>query len=251
MKRYLTFKDEKSDKFWSVEVAGSDITVVFGKTGTPGVTNQKSFSSPEEALKEAEKLIREKIKKGYVESADETAGQFSEETFWGLIERAKTKSFDISERPDLLMEALEQRSEADILAYYRIFSQMMANAYRIEVWAAGYLINGGCSDDGFEYFRCWLIAHGKDTFYKTLENPDYLARVVKAEEMNDAELEDMLYVAVRAWEAKTGRDMEEFYKLVDESIGAYTPIENWWDFDDENEMKKHLPKLWAKFGAEN
>jgi hypothetical protein len=36
-------------------------------------------------------------------------------------------------------------------------------------------MNGGCSDDGFEYFRAWLLAQGRDTFEKALEDPDTLA----------------------------------------------------------------------------
>ncbi|MFN4256119.1 MAG: WGR domain-containing protein [Saprospiraceae bacterium] len=63
MKRYFTFKDGKSDKFWSIETAENKVTVLFGKTGTAGVANEKDFDSPESAQKEAENLIREKVKK--------------------------------------------------------------------------------------------------------------------------------------------------------------------------------------------
>jgi hypothetical protein len=28
-------------------------------------------------------------------------------------------------------------------------------------WGAAYLANGGCSDDGFDYFRGWLIGQGR------------------------------------------------------------------------------------------
>jgi hypothetical protein len=31
------------------------------------------------------------------------------------------------------------------------------------MWVAAYLMNGGCSDDGFDYFRGWLIAQGRTT----------------------------------------------------------------------------------------
>ncbi len=34
MKHRLTFKDDKSDKFWSIEVNGNSFTVTYGKTGT-------------------------------------------------------------------------------------------------------------------------------------------------------------------------------------------------------------------------
>ncbi|MDI7215810.1 WGR domain-containing protein, partial [Leptospira santarosai] len=43
MKKYLTFKDDKSDKFWNIEVDGNSFTVTYGKTGTVGQTQTKSF----------------------------------------------------------------------------------------------------------------------------------------------------------------------------------------------------------------
>ncbi|WP_346274604.1 WGR domain-containing protein [Leptospira santarosai] len=67
MKKYLTFKDDKSDKFWNIEVGGNSFTVTYGKTGTVGQTQTKSFDDEEKCLKEAEKLLSEKLKKGYVE----------------------------------------------------------------------------------------------------------------------------------------------------------------------------------------
>ncbi|EMO43727.1 WGR domain-containing protein [Leptospira santarosai] len=69
MKHRLTFKDDKSDKFWNIEVDETSFTVTYGKTGTIGQTQTKSFDDEEKCLKEAEKLLSEKLKKGYVEDA--------------------------------------------------------------------------------------------------------------------------------------------------------------------------------------
>jgi predicted DNA-binding WGR domain protein len=68
MKKYLTYKDEKSDKFWSIEVSDNSFTVVYGKTGTTGTSQVKTFKNNEKCLKEANKLIKEKIAKGYTEA---------------------------------------------------------------------------------------------------------------------------------------------------------------------------------------
>ncbi len=35
-----------------------------------------------------------------------------------------------------------------------------------------YIINGGCSDDGFDYFLGWLIAKGRKYFEAALVNPE-------------------------------------------------------------------------------
>lgn len=65
MKHYLTFKDENSDKFWQIETTGKSFTVTYGKTGSLGASQTKKFLSEKECQKEAEKLVNEKLKKGY------------------------------------------------------------------------------------------------------------------------------------------------------------------------------------------
>ncbi|MBL8915473.1 MAG: WGR domain-containing protein [Archangium sp.] len=67
MARRFEFVEGSSSKFWEVSVEGNTLTVVFGKIGTAGQTKPKDFASPEAAQKEADKLVSEKTKKGYVE----------------------------------------------------------------------------------------------------------------------------------------------------------------------------------------
>jgi predicted DNA-binding WGR domain protein len=75
MKRYFEFVGADSsrasgqaEKFWEISVSKSEITVRFGKIGANGQSTLKSFPDASAALREAEKLIAEKIRKGYVES---------------------------------------------------------------------------------------------------------------------------------------------------------------------------------------
>jgi predicted DNA-binding WGR domain protein len=72
MKKILKFIDGTSDKFWQIEVSGQSHTVTYGKNGTSGTAQTKSFPSPEECLKSAEKLLAEKIKKGYSDDGQVT-----------------------------------------------------------------------------------------------------------------------------------------------------------------------------------
>jgi uncharacterized protein (TIGR02996 family) len=62
-----------SHKFWTIEVRGNVFTVAFGKVGTPGRTRAKSFATGEKAQAAADKLIREKTAKGYVETTPPVA----------------------------------------------------------------------------------------------------------------------------------------------------------------------------------
>src|SRR4051812_34885351 len=66
--RTFQFSDAKSHKFWNIDVQGNSFTVTYGKIGTAGQTQTKSFKDNAAAQAEADKLIKEKTKKGYQET---------------------------------------------------------------------------------------------------------------------------------------------------------------------------------------
>jgi len=67
MKRYFEFSDSKSYKFWQIELVEATCTVTYGKIGTAGQEKLTTYDSAEKAQKEADKLVAEKTRKGYVE----------------------------------------------------------------------------------------------------------------------------------------------------------------------------------------
>ncbi|WP_432672697.1 DUF6493 family protein [Flavobacterium sp. SM2513] len=70
MKRHLKYIDGNSDKFWQIATTGTHFTVTYGKNGTSGISQTKTFDSEEACIKNAEKLLNEKIKKGYSETGE-------------------------------------------------------------------------------------------------------------------------------------------------------------------------------------
>jgi DNA ligase-1 len=66
-KRRFVFIGGGSDKFWEVAVNGSEVVVRFGRNGTAGQSETKTFEDADGAAKHAEKKIAEKVRKGYVE----------------------------------------------------------------------------------------------------------------------------------------------------------------------------------------
>ena len=76
---------------------------------------------------------------------------------------------------------------------------MLAASYREDLWGAAYLINGGASDDGFEYFRGWLMTQGRAVFARAVADPDSLAELpaVPAAALTGEEFEARADVAVR------------------------------------------------------
>jgi DNA ligase-1 len=65
--RRFEFAEGNSNKFWEIAVAGSDVTVCFGRIGSNGQTQSKSFADAVAATRHADKLILEKTEKGYNE----------------------------------------------------------------------------------------------------------------------------------------------------------------------------------------
>jgi predicted DNA-binding WGR domain protein len=56
-----------SSKFWEIELSGSSFEVRWGRIGTSGQSQTKSFPTEAKALTEHDKLVKEKTGKGYVE----------------------------------------------------------------------------------------------------------------------------------------------------------------------------------------
>ena len=71
--RLFVLKDGTSNKFWNIELNGAEFTVTFGRIDTNGQTQTKSFASATEAKKAHDKLVAEKLKKGYFETTDAPA----------------------------------------------------------------------------------------------------------------------------------------------------------------------------------
>jgi hypothetical protein len=96
--------------------------------------------------------------------------------FWRMVEAAKASGGeDCYRQAELLQEALRRLPPTDIVAFEAILDRLMGQSKRIELWGAADLIVNECSEDRFEYFRCWLIAQGRQVYEAALADPDSLA----------------------------------------------------------------------------
>ena len=67
-KKYFEYTDAVSNKFWEINLKKNQIIITFGRIGIKNpVCQLKKFDSNEEAKKYAERKIREKTNKGYIE----------------------------------------------------------------------------------------------------------------------------------------------------------------------------------------
>jgi uncharacterized protein (TIGR02996 family) len=64
MPRY-EFSEGSSNKFWEIKLEGATFTTTYGRIGAEGQTTLKTFKNDAEAKKAYDKLVAEKVKKGY------------------------------------------------------------------------------------------------------------------------------------------------------------------------------------------
>lgn len=130
-----------------------------------------------------------------------------EERFWQLIEQTRLNgNKNYAWQCDYLIEQLNSLTTEEIVQFDRTFETLMARSYSFKLWEPVYSLNGGMSDDGFEYFREWLIAQGKDRFYWTLKYPRLLFLIGVKEIIEN--YEGFGGCALQAYENTTGRHFE-------------------------------------------
>lgn len=161
----------------------------------------------------------------------------TETEFWSLIEASKLESQgNLDLQVERLQRTLERQSEPEIIDFDQLLHEQMAKSYSRDLWAAAYIINGGCSDDGFDYFRAWLIAQGRDSFENALHDPESLAGIAEA----GVELEPLLYVAAKAYEKKNGTKFPHpTYPQAELSGDGWS--------EDEEYLRERYPRLFERF----
>ena len=169
--------------------------------------------------------------------------------FWKLIEDARARVADAADSEAIAAGAavlLSALPREEIVDAQRVLNSLQTASYRNTLWAAASLINGGCGDDGFEYFRGWLIVQGREVFDRSVGDPDSLADlpVIGPPTLDrpPVECEETLYIAMRAYRAATGAELpaEAF------TIRYPEPDAGWdFDFDDRTKMEQRLPRLTA------
>lgn len=165
--------------------------------------------------------------------------------FWDLVQHTQRPTQD--EQLAALVAALAQLPRDDILAFDLRLWHLLGVANRWDLWAAAYLMRGGCSDDGFLYFRCWLVSRGRAVFDAALADPDSLAGP-KVDPF-DSDFELILTAPARGWEEQTGENRAAYsahLERVDRSPYPPTAGERF-DFDDDREMRRRLPRLARRY----
>ena len=189
------------------------------------------------------------INRELLDSLSKTSEMLDEDTYWSIIDKSLKSTSSQDEQEKFLIQEIEKLPPNEMIGFRLRTDKLLYDTYTPEMWCAGYIMNGGCSDDGFEYFRNWIISRGKEVYYSAKQNPDSLVNEIDTDlEMYD--FESFWYVALEAFKNTTGGDL---YEYIDEenfktSEGNYPDIKFNWQEENPETMKAICPKLFEKLG---
>jgi hypothetical protein len=172
------------------------------------------------------------------------------EKFWSIMERAAERGQEPDAQVKALHAALSELTLEEIISFEVAFRRYLNRAYTWDLWGAAYVIHGGCSDDGFEYFRRWLVSRGRDVYEAALADPDSLGQL-DAQPGPDGvwEFEEIYYVALKVFKEKGGKGDVRDYSEPEAGLGGPDPSGKPFE-ENEEHLAGRYPKLWIRFGAE-
>jgi hypothetical protein len=180
-----------------------------------------------------------------------TASAMPADRFWRIIDRAARSDHDPGAHMEALRTALRELPLEDIISFEVAFRRYLNEAYRWDLWGAAHVVHGGfCSDDGFEYFRRWLVSRGRDVYEAALADPDSLAQFdLRPGPDGVWEFEAIYYVALDVFAEKGGDGDVRDYSEPEAGLRGPGPSGEPFK-DDEEHLARRYPKLWRRFGAE-
>jgi predicted DNA-binding WGR domain protein len=277
MKRSLINQDKLSNKFWNVEIFGNIQKITFGKIGTVGRETSKEYTSETECIKETTSLIAQKIKKGYVEiseneiipeKASVSDDEKSEIYFWEAIHKsnknrnANWNEYDLNEHIESLTELLSKSSKEKLILFEKELLQKLNQLYTAEIAELSIILESEfeklndevefddyLSDDGFIYFRCWLLLKGEDVFNKITKDINAYINEKNNAILDDYWGEGLLYVADEAYGME--HENEEDSEIRDAVAEKYPEVIHYDSMDNKmnrdprggKELQKMYPNL--------
>ena len=185
-------------------------------------------------------------------SLGQVTEMMDEDRYWRMIADSKGESGgDLECQANVLITALEQLPPAEMVMFRLRTDKLLHDTYTSHLWCAGYIMNGGLSDDGFEYFRLWLIGQGREVFEKARADPDSLADLNDDDLMGqDYDFESLWYVADKAFENRSGGRRLRDHVSPNFRFGAahYPDMEFTWSETNPESMRALCPRLMEKHG---
>ncbi len=176
-----------------------------------------------------------------------TAEMLDEDVYWNIVENSSKETDNLEDQELFLISEIQKLSPKEMIGFRLRTDQLLFDNYSSSLWCAAYIINGDSSNDGFDYFRCWIISRGKEVYYKAKSDPDSLLKEI-IKDKKSYEFESFWYVAMSAFTNATGQDL---YSYIDYD-NFVTNDENYplltfdWNIDDPKTIEKTCPILYQQ-----
>ena len=123
----------------------------------------------------------------------------TKDKFWEVIDNARAIAPALEGEPlrESLYKQLLKLSPDELVGFDCAWQEYRRIANSPQLIAAACIINGGTSDDRFDYFKNWLILQGQYVFRQVLKDPDALAEFKIP--FDDTEWEDCGYLTSLAF----------------------------------------------------
>lgn len=157
--------------------------------------------------------------------------------FWGVLDGAGQGAPGCAAFAARLERTLSRLPDEELERFAQGWAAWWDLSYRWDLWGAAYLINGGASDDGFDYFRGWLLTRGSRAWALAARDPDGAFDDVTPG--TEAECEDVVVALPVAYEERFGREAPD--------AGAREPGGTRWT---ETDLPRLLPRLAKRFGTQ-
>lgn len=181
----------------------------------------------------------------------------NKDKFWELIDDAKEQCKDnIADMHKVLQKELNKYSLEEMQKFLGIFDTYKKAADRKGIVSIAAMMNHYLlTDDGFNDFRNWLIAQGKELYMQTMKDPEMLA--VNPVKPIDGwyEYEEFGYVPMRAIEERTGNYRDAIVELPEEEKNEILSEIEFGEYIDldltEVDIKIKFPTFAKRFDAKN
>ena len=203
--------------------------------------------------------------------------RMNEKEFWEFIELIKINKGSHSSDIRCALRELDYEQLIDFTLHLENILDILENSNNALAFAK-VLTGDYLGDDGWLYFKSWLIYQGKDIVFKAMINPDSLADIYKSapketedylslflnifdyvfEDMDEDEIEEMIAESKwkDIWDNTKKIDRSDYYNIWKdiEKTKIYGQVtfsnDEELDYeliDSDAYLKKQMPKLWDKF----
>lgn len=125
--------------------------------------------------------------------------------FWTLISEARKSSENKYDFIDNLKTILEAFQPVELRNFQKHLLIKLNELNIWDIWALAYIVRRGCGDDGFDYFKAWVISKGHQAYMSILALEEQNLKNIFDE---DPQLEELFYLAQEIYEDKTGDIMK-------------------------------------------